>query len=505
MHISKLVAALLAAGLMTVVAATGPPLATGTSPSPDRAAPTGGGGPDIVVFMLDDVPQLDGRLWRYLPNIRRTFIQQGVRFNEMYGESPLCCPGRAGWLTGQHTFNHGVDENDVRLLDPSETLATELDAEGYETFLSGKYFNQYDAIAPAVPPGWDHFHGMSGGYYDYTIWNDGDPDGEEHGSQPADYSTDVIGRKALDHLAHAPRSRSLFAWIAPFATHGPNSPPPRYRNDAACATIAPWSPPNYNELNVSDKPGYVQARSLLGAPGYDLVAECRALRAVDDLVGAVTAELDHQGRLEDTLMILTSDNGMNYGAHRLNGKVTPYATQVPFFMSWPNRLGTEPRAIRERLSNIDLAPTICDLAGCSMGPYPNGQTRPDGRSFARLLLGLDDSMDRDALLEDMPDGGKLVPPWYALATTRQSPWSRVGCSSAAAGGCRWHYVEYGTGERELYDVSNGPCWTWRKGEPGDPCELRNLAGDPDYAALQAALSARLRRLKSEFGGPGTGG
>jgi hypothetical protein len=60
-------------------------------------------------------------------------------------------------------------------------------------------------------------------------------------------------------------------------------------------------------------------------------------------------------------------------------------------------------------------------------------------------------------------------------------------------------VEYATGERELYDVSNGPCWQWRSRDPGDPCELTNLAGQPAYAVIQAALAQRLNQLKQQRG------
>ncbi len=456
--------------------------------------------PDVVIFMLDDVPHLDGlRLWRAMPNIRRVFLDQGVRFSQMFGESPLCCPGRAGWLTGLHTFNHGVDANDVHLFDPSMTLATQLDGIGYETILAGKYFNGYQSVAPDVPPGWDHFHATTGAYYHYTIWNDGHRVGEQHGGRPDDYSTDVITAKAVADIRRTAPSERIFAWLAPNAVHGPTTPAARHLRDPRCASIPSWRPANYDEGDVSDKPAFVRSKSSLDAPAYDLVDECRTLLAVDDAVGAVREELARQDRLDDTLLVLTSDNGMNAGAHRLLGKSTPYATQVPFFVSWPGVLGTGGDMVAERVSNIDLAPTICDLAGCALGPYPNGQRQADGRSFASLLLGTGAGPGRDALLEDMPAGSKDIPVWYALATTQRSPLSEMGCWSSARGGCRWHYVEYGTGARELYDVSNGPCWTWRKGEPGDPCELHNLAGRPEYRQLRSALSSRLAQLKAEGG------
>jgi arylsulfatase A-like enzyme len=504
MRMARLSAALIAVGLLAGApsSAIAAPSDARAAPSPGPTAPTATGPrPDVMVILLDDMPRLDGRLWRFLPNIRRLFVDQGVHFTRMFVESPLCCPGRAGWLTGQHTFNHGVTRNDVRLLDPSMTLATQLDGIGYHTIWAGKYFNQYPAIAPSVPPGWDHFHGMAGGYYDYTIWNDGDPDGEEHGRRPRDYSTDVIGAKVLAHIRSAPRNASLATFASWFSVHGPMLPAPRHADEPECATIDPWKPANYNEPDVSDKPAYIRSLPRLNKPAYDLVATCRMMLSVDEWVGAIRAELESQGRFRNTVFVITSDNGMNAGAHRMLGKSTPYATQVPFFMRWDKGLGSTSREFGQRLSNIDLAPTICELAGCEMGPYPNGQQHPDGRSFAGVLLGSEPSMGRDALLEDMPDGAGIVPPWYAAATTALSPLADVGCAEAASGGCRWHYVEYDTGERELYDVSNGPCWRWERGEPGDPCELHDLAGRAKYQAIQSALAARLAELKAEFGGP----
>jgi hypothetical protein len=153
--------------------------------------------------------------------------------------------------------------------------------------------------------------------------------------------------------------------------------------------------------------------------------------------------------------------------------------------------------------NIDLAPTLCDLAGCRMGPYPNGQSKSDGKSFLPLLLGSGIGPARDATITDMPAAGKGLPAWHAVTTTRWSDLAGVGCQEASRDACLWRYVEYDTGEKELYDLSNGPCRTWRPGRPGDPCELENRAGDQAYSAIEAALIVRLEQLKREGGLPGS--
>jgi N-acetylglucosamine-6-sulfatase len=457
--------------------------------------------PNIVVVMTDDQPALDGRLLQVQPNVTSVFVQQGVTFSDFHGETPLCCPARANSLTGQHTHNHGVYANSANLFDPSMTLATQLQSTGYHTFLVGKYMNKYgtcqrqDNCAPTVPAGWNRWVAFGDPHYwDYDLWVDGSQ--ELYGRGDAEYSTDVLATKAVSLIHSAPADKPVFAWITPFAPHSPNAPAPRYQG-VPCS-VEHWEPPSWNEADVSDKPAYVRSKPPVKSGAK--VGTCRTLLAVDDLVGRVRDELVATGRYENTLFIYTSDNGVLSGEHRLTGKSAPYQTQIPFLVSWPALLGITPRLITERLQNIDIAPTICELVGCTLGPYPNGQTKPDGISFAGLLLGNAGSLSRDAVLDELPVDNDGVPAWYAVTTTGQSPLASEGCAAAAVRGCKWHYVEYpSTGENELYDVSNGPCWVWSEGQPGDPCELENLASRPDKAGLVTALRDRLAQLRVEKG------
>ena len=98
-------------------------------------------------------------------------------------------------------------------------------------------------------------------------------------------------------------------------------------------------------------------------------------------MGRVVRKLKDLERLDNTLLVLTSDNGMTFGSHRiLHDKKSPYASQVPFRAVRCTRvLGRGPTDVDERIQNIDLAPTLCDIAGCRLGPYPTGQAKPDGR------------------------------------------------------------------------------------------------------------------------------
>jgi len=435
--------------------------------------------PNIVVVIVDDQPNLDGRLVNYMQTVRQVFAEHGLTFSNFHSETPLCCPARAGFLTGLHTLNHNVLKNEAKTFNPKMTLATQLHAAGYYTILVGKYLNNYDSIARkgACAPGWDQFIAFGDpAYYDYYLWGNCNANPVEyHGATPGDYSVDVVANHAVDYLHRAPPDQPVFAWIAPYAPHAPTTPAPRYANSTACDSVKRWDPPNFNKPMLNP-PAYVANLSdRFPSSGKSLKAACLALLGDDDLVAAVKAELATEGRLDNTIFVYTGDNGMNEGEHGLPGKSTPYATDIPFYVSWPDGLGTTPRTISERVQNIDLAPTICALVGCTLGPYPDGQQTPDGISFACLMLQTCTTLGRDAVLEDLPLKNAFVPPWYAVQTGPSSPLGQ------------WLYIEDGTGETELYDMVNDP-WT-----------MDNVAGDQGNAPLVAALHGRLVELKAEKG------
>jgi hypothetical protein len=250
------------------------------------------------------------------------------------------------------------------------------------------------------------------------------------------------------------------------------------------------------EKRIGDKPRHIRARRIKQRRGFPLRRICQGLVPVDRMVARVVRALDEQDRLDNTLLILTSDNGMTYGAHRvLYDKKTPYATAIPFAMRWPRVLGDEPGVVDERIQNIDLAPTLCDIAGCRLGPYPTGQRRPDGLSFLELMTGERETLGRDAVLSSYPETGGWLPAWWSVTTTSSSELASRGCSARQEDGCRWLYVQHGTGEKELYDISNGPCHAWRRRMGGDPCMLRNVAGKKRYRAIETSLGRRLVQLR----------
>jgi arylsulfatase A-like enzyme len=438
--------------------------------------------PNIVIFMLDDTAVHDGRLWgnpSLTPNIYDRFVRHGIHLSNAITETPLCCPARATLMTGLHTHNHGVKVNDVTLFDPSVSLASELKDAGYETMLVGKYMNRPEKLTSDLwtrhSSPWSvfdiffgNFHSTTGFYVDYTIASkDGQP------FQPDMHSTQFIGQQAVSRMSSVDADKPLFALLSMVDTHLPNIPMPGFENDprwSSCDAMEPWKPPNYNEPDVSDKPPYIQSLPLLpAANGWPMTTYCKQMLGVDRVVAMVTDELAKQDRLDNTLMVFMADNGMAWGSHRLQLKETPYVTPIPLYMSWPERWGRSSQEIDEYVSNIDLAPTLCEVAGCVMGPFPGGRSGADGLSLMPLLDGDVASLGRDALLETE----YRLRPWVAVRTTHLSP---LGL---------WHYVEHQTGFRELYDLEQ------------DPWELENLAYEPAYEEVRADLSNRLLRLLAE--------
>jgi N-acetylglucosamine-6-sulfatase len=173
--------------------------------------------PSIVLIVTDDqrADTLD-----VMPTVQSELADNGVTFTEAFVTNPLCCPSRASILTGQYSHSNGVFGNDppnggFAGFDDSATLATWLQAAGYRTALVGKYLNGYEGTY--VPPGWGEWHALSGGqsYYDYELNENGVLG--EYGSEPADYSTDVLSAKAAAFVRET--SGPLFLFFAPLAPH----------------------------------------------------------------------------------------------------------------------------------------------------------------------------------------------------------------------------------------------------------------------------------------------
>jgi N-acetylglucosamine-6-sulfatase len=462
--------------------------------------------PNFIFILTDDQDQMLQSL-DYMPNVKALLADQGATFTNFFVPVSLCCPSRTGILRGQYPHNHKIWANEPpdggfqkAYADNLEqdTIATVLEKAGYKTFFFGKYLNGYPATASQtyIPPGWDDWYSPVSGdpYSEYNYVLNADGTLVSHGSAPSDYLTDVMSAEAVNFLrttaaqsGHPP----FFMHITPFAPHRPSTPAPRHTNLFPGLT-APRTP-SFNEADVSDKPAYIQALPPLSDVDLQTIdAEYRlriqSLQAVDDMAGAIVNELQATGLMADTYVIFASDNGYHMGQHRFpGGKYTPYETdiRVPLVVRGPG----VPAAIQidQFVGNVDLAPTIADLAGVSLA------TNPDGRSLAPLLQGQSPSAWRQSFLLEQIKGP--VSPQKPILSDRQSepPDTAdmlLGNIYPGHNGYRaftYKYVEYDTGEKELYYLGV------------DPDEMNNVAGAADPVFLSSA-SIYLAALKSCAGG-----
>ena len=133
--------------------------------------------------------------------------------------------------------------------------------------------------------------------------------------------------------------------------------------------------PAFNEADVSDKPPKLARRPSLDDAAKNHIeasyrAELQSLQSVDDLVGAVVDELQSTGKLGNTMIIYTSDNGYEYGDHRLVGKISVYegSIKVPLVMKGPGIPKNETRS--ELVNNLDVVATIEADRRCHAGHRP---------------------------------------------------------------------------------------------------------------------------------------
>ena len=458
-------------------------------------APSRGPRPNVVLIRTDDQEQgslsarlPDGRL--VMHNVHRLLVEEGEAFRTHFVSTPLCSPSRATLLTGQYAHNHHVYTNSppyggYPALDASETLPVWLRRAGYRTiYAGGKYMNAYDGSAP---PGWDQWFIATPGYYDYTINENGVR--VSYGYGPSDYATDVTTRIAVRCIrASKAAGVPFFLLVDYFAPHrnppyqgdpdgrNPNPiPAPRHRGTLAGST--PVLPPSFNEADVSDKPQYVRTLHALGPTEIRDVVDHRrdtleALRAVDDGVGAILEALGSTGLLDATYVLYTSDNGYQFGEHRLfKGKDVPYreSVNVPLLVRGP---GVPRNLVREDVvGNVDLAPTIAELAGAT-------PTRvQDGISLVPLLSDPAALLDRDLLIEIFEANS----PGVAFATGLYGRTSRYA---------EYDYDGDGTADDvEVYRTSEDGC------SGPDEYELQNLIRDPCEMPFVRWLHERAQALR----------
>ncbi|HVJ47197.1 MAG TPA: sulfatase [Luteolibacter sp.] len=396
--------------------------------------------------------------WLKTPSLDKLKAQSAT-FRNAFCTTSLCSPSRASFLTGQYTHNHGVTNNHTPLATDSNTYATVLKENGYRTGYVGKWHmgNQTDR------PAFDFsasFQGQ-GKFFDcpVTVRKDGTEKQIIADKWIDDASTDF----AIDFLREN-KEKPFLLTVGFKSVHGPREPHGDFKNeyegDIANAVPNLGSPAPFKP-DAATNPRNAN-------PGNDnLLNYFRTLTSADRSLGRLLDELDSLGLDKNTIVIFTSDNGYYLGEHGLGDKRSAYeeSLRLPLLIRSPfhELKGAD---IASTVLNIDLAPTIVDLAGA---PLPSSF---QGRSLKPILEKKTPADWRtDFLYEYFYERNFRNPTILAVRTEKSKLVTYPGHE-------QWN---------ELFDVQ------------GDSYELTNLHSYPDSEPLRKQLEARLEELKKETG------
>jgi len=471
-------------------------------PGITRAASGPGRRPNIVIIIADDIGYSDVGCYGgeiRTPNIDR-MAARGIRFTDFHCEN-MCAPTRTALLTGRYHLG-GLNRNRV-------TIAEALGAAGYRTCMSGKWHNVGAGGAQPTQRGFERFFGTLAGCGSFfaPIFLTRDGKNAEHEWRKGEfYYTDAISDNAVKYIEETPQGRPLLLYVAYTAAHWPLHALPediarykgkyatgwdklrlrRHARMQALGIIAPGTPLSPRDPKVprwEDEPhkAWQQRRMEVYAAQID---------RMDQGIGRIVEALRQTGRLDNTVLLFTIDNGgchveygptrkgpwlnkatrdgrplkvgnlpdvmpgpedtwQSYGRGWANASNTPYrlfkqydhegGIRVPLIVQWPKRI-TDGGRITDQLAHvIDLLPTALELGGAEYpGTYKGNEIRPlDGKSLVPILQGKR-RKGHDVLFWRFAHGCAVRQGKWKLARVDRRPW-------------------------ELYDLE------------ADPVELRNLA------------------------------
>ncbi len=280
--------------------------------------------PNFVFFIADDVSQDDFGCYGH-PTIKTPHVDAlaaaGMRFDNAYLTTSSCSPSRCSIITGRYPHNTGAPELHVRLPDSQIRFPELLREAGYYTVLSGK----------------NHMFGNEDRAFD-TITDGGGPGKEE----------DWLG-----HVQNRPKDKPFFFWFASSDAHRDWT----INEDA----------PTYDPADVIVPPYLVDTI----ITREDLASYYHEVSRYDHFIGVVTAELERQGVLDNTLIVVAADNGRPFP--RCKSRLYDSGIKTPWVVHFPDVVKT-PSVTESLVSVIDLSATCLELAGIDKPDYIQGQS-----------------------------------------------------------------------------------------------------------------------------------
>ena len=423
--------------------------------------------PNILILMVD---QLNGTLfpdgpaeWLHAPHLK-ALAARSVRFANTYTASPLCAPGRASFMSGQLPRRTRVYDNAAEFTSDIPTYAHHLRRAGYYTGLSGKmHFVGPDQLhgfeerlTTDIYPadfGWTPDYRKPGERIDWWYHNLGSVTGAGVAeiSNQMEYD-DEVAHHAEQKLYDLARGKGDRPWSLTVSFTHPHDPYVARKKFWDMYEDCEYLEPEVGAMPFDQQDAH--SKRLMTACDYqnfDITEENirhsrRAYFAnisyLDEKIGGIIDVLTRCRMADNTIVLFVSDHGDMLGERGLWFKMSFFdgSARVPLMIAAP---GLEPGRVDAPVSTVDVTPTLADLAGVSMDEI---MPWTDGESLLELANG--GSRDTPVSVEYAAEGSNA--PMVSL---------RYG---------KWKYNRCSLDPDQLFDLS------------ADPCELRNLAGDPAY-------------------------
>jgi len=374
-----------------------------------------GASPRNVIFILSDDHRYDfmgftGKVpWLETPNMDR-MAAEGAYCENTFVTTALCSPSRASILTGLFSHVHTVVDNNAPEPDNLVYFPQYLQKAGYETAFFGKWHMGDADDRPR--PGFDHWESFKGQgvYYNPTL----NINGEQQSFGDSTYISDILTQHAIEWMNSREGDKPFFLYLSHKAVHAEFAParrhlgkyedeeiiyPPSYKTPLYGIPDLPTGPGNqeplsgeayYGENRMPDWSKH-QRESWHGVDymyhgrmDFETFYKryCEALLGVDESIGEVLNYLDNNGLGESTMVIYMGDNGFSFGEHGLIDKRHFYeeSAKVPLLVRCPE-LFEGGKRVQNMIQNIDIAPTVLELAGVQSPDYLHGM------SFVPVLEG----------------------------------------------------------------------------------------------------------------------
>ena len=421
--------------------------------------------PNIVMILLDDMGYWTlgshGNHEILTPNID-ALAARSLNFKNCYCVSPVCSPARASLLTGRIPSQHGVldwirngsiksdDDRPVEYLEGMLGFSDVLAGNDYYCGQIGKWHLGHSYMPQKGFSYWTTTPKGSDSYYGATLYRNGCEETIER------YLTDELTDEAIQFVnARSEADRPYYLSLNFTAPHRPwrrDQHPPEFWDlyDGCNFDTCPDLLRHEWQINNGIYPSEDRTEMVRGY--------CTALTAADAGIGRLLDAIDRLGQTGNTLIILTSDNGMSLGHHGIHGKgnatypqnMYDQAVKVPFILSLP---GTIDNRISDALiSHYDFCPTLLDLLGIN---ETVGDNLP-GRSFLPHILGEPDPGREEVVIFDEYGPVRML---------RDNRWKFV--------------LRMGDWPNELFDMD------------ADPDETNNLIDDPEHQELANRLASKL--------------